>query len=98
MVLRVAGVALWAHTSASGGPFMMSVQAGAPQNANRGTNWPTALASLAVGAGFLALWFWLLPPWMGFRVDPLGVAGWRWVAGVTSAVGFRGGRTGLWGF
>src|ERR1035437_2806449 len=30
---------------------------------DRGENWPAADASLAVGAAFLALWFWLLP-WM----------------------------------
>ncbi len=48
---------------------MTSGQAGASQSSNRGTNWPTAIASLAVGAGFLALWFWLLPPWLGFQFD-----------------------------
>jgi hypothetical protein len=39
----------------------MSAEAGSPESADRGANWLTAIASLCVGAGFLALWFWLLP-------------------------------------
>ena len=77
---------------------MTSGHAGASESPNRGTNWGTALASLAVGAGFLALWFWLLPPWMGFQVDPLGVAGWRWIAAVTSALGFAVAIKCIWDF
>jgi hypothetical protein len=30
---------------------------GAHSGANRGANWLTTIASLCVGAGFLALWF-----------------------------------------
>lgn len=29
--------------------------------------WPSTIASLTVGAAFFALWFWLLPSWLGFR-------------------------------
>jgi protein-S-isoprenylcysteine O-methyltransferase Ste14 len=98
MVLRVAGVALRAHTSAMGGAFMISGQAGASQSSNRDTNWPTAVASLAVGAGFLALWFWLLPPWLGFQLDTLGVARWRWIAVVPSVLGFAVAIKCIWDF
>jgi protein-S-isoprenylcysteine O-methyltransferase Ste14 len=77
---------------------MTSGQPGASQSTNRGANWLTAIASLAVGAGFLALWFWLLPPWLGFRVDPLGVAGWRWIAAATSALGFAVAIKCIWDF
>ena len=28
-----------------------------------------AAASLVVGGAFFALWFWLLPQWLDFRVD-----------------------------
>ena len=35
----------------------------------RVTSWLSTLASLMVGAAFLALWFWLLPAWLGFRVS-----------------------------
>jgi hypothetical protein len=31
--------------------------------------WLTAFASLTVGAAFFAVLFWLLPRWLGFRVD-----------------------------
>jgi len=73
---------------------MMSEQAGA----SRGTNWPAAVASLAVGAAFLWLWFWLLPPWLGFQVDTLGVARWRWIAAVPSVLGFAVALRCIWDF
>jgi protein-S-isoprenylcysteine O-methyltransferase Ste14 len=50
--------------------------------------WLTTLASLAVGAAFLWLWFWLLPIWLNFQVDLSGVARWRWIAAMPSALGF----------
>jgi protein-S-isoprenylcysteine O-methyltransferase Ste14 len=52
-----------------------------------GTDGQTAIASLAVGAAFFALWFWLLPRWLGFNVDA-GVARWRWLAAIPSVLGF----------
>ena len=67
-------------------------------SANGGTNWVTAMASLAVGAGFLALWFWLLPSWLGFDVDMSGVARWRWIAAVPSALGFAVAIRCIWDF
>jgi len=49
-----------------------------------GSRWPTALASLAVGAAFFALWFWLLPKWLGFSVEMAGAARGRWLAAIPS--------------
>ncbi len=39
-----------------------------------GNRWLTAVASLAVGAAFFSLWFWLLPQWLGFSVEMAGAA------------------------
>jgi protein-S-isoprenylcysteine O-methyltransferase Ste14 len=61
-------------------------------------HWPTALASLAVGAAFFALWFWLLPGWLGFRVEMAGAARWRWLAAVPSVVGFAAALRCVWDF
>jgi protein-S-isoprenylcysteine O-methyltransferase Ste14 len=54
-----------------------------------------ALASLAVGLAFFALWFWLLPQWLGFRV---GAARWRWLAVVPSTLGFAIALRCVWDF
>jgi len=62
------------------------------------TSWLSTLASLMVGAVFLALWFWLLPPWLGFRVDLAGPARWRWIAAVPSALGFAVALRCIWDF
>jgi hypothetical protein len=48
-----------------------------PQIVNRTEQWLTVMAALAVGAAFFALWFWLLPGWLGFRVETAGAARWR---------------------
>jgi protein-S-isoprenylcysteine O-methyltransferase Ste14 len=77
---------------------MMSQQAGASPGAGRGTHWLTAIASLAVGAAFLALWFWLLPIWLGFQVDLSGIARWRWIAAVPSVLGFAVAVRCIWDF
>jgi len=65
---------------------------------NDGTSWFTAIASLAVGAAFLALWFWLLPTWLTFQVDLSGKARWRWIAAVPSALGFAVALRCIWDF
>jgi protein-S-isoprenylcysteine O-methyltransferase Ste14 len=63
-----------------------------------GNRWLTALASLAVGAAFFALWFWLLPRWLGFSVEAAGAARWRWLAAVPSVVGFAVAVRCIWDF
>jgi protein-S-isoprenylcysteine O-methyltransferase Ste14 len=58
----------------------------------------TTLASLVVGASFFALWFWLLPGWLGFRVDTAGAARWRWLAAIPSVAGFTVALRCIWDF
>jgi protein-S-isoprenylcysteine O-methyltransferase Ste14 len=60
--------------------------------------WATAAASLAVGAAFFGLWFWLLPGWLGFRVDASSIAPWRWLAVVPSVLGFAVALRCVWDF
>ena len=66
--------------------------------AGGGDSWVAAFASLAVGAAFFALWFWLLPQWLGFRVDMAGAAHWRWLAAVPSVLGFAIAMRCVWDF
>jgi protein-S-isoprenylcysteine O-methyltransferase Ste14 len=58
----------------------------------------TAAAALAVGALFFALWFWLLPQWLGFSVEMAGAALWRWLAAVPSVLGFAVALRCVWDF
>jgi hypothetical protein len=53
---------------------------GTGQHAEDDHHWPTTIASIAAGTVFFALWFWLLPSWLGFHVDMTGAARWRWIA------------------
>jgi len=69
----------------------------APAAVHRGP-WPTALASLAVGAAFFSLWFWLLPKWLGFTVEMAGAAHWRWLAALPSVLGFAVALRCIWDF
>lgn len=78
--------------------LLASRQPGTAQRADRGEHWPTTVASLAVGAAFFALWFWLLPSWLGFHVDASGAARWRWIAGVPSVLGFAVAVRCVWDF
>jgi protein-S-isoprenylcysteine O-methyltransferase Ste14 len=59
--------------------------------------WVTALGSLAVGASFFALWFWLLPRWLGFEVQAA-TARWRWLAALPSVLGFAVALRCVWDF
>jgi protein-S-isoprenylcysteine O-methyltransferase Ste14 len=58
----------------------------------------TAAAALAVGTLFFALWFWLLPQWLGFSVEMAGAARWRWLAAVPSVLGFAVALRCVWDF
>jgi len=59
--------------------------------------WLTTIASLAVGSAFFALWFWLLPPWLGFRVDTAAPV-WRLFAAIPSILGFAVALRCIWDF
>ena len=61
-------------------------------------HWPTAIAALAVGTAFFSLWFWLLPQWLGFRVEMAGGAHWRWLAALPSVLGFAVALRCVWDF
>lgn len=76
----------------------MSEHSGTVQNTTGGSNWRTAAASLVVGALFFALWFWLLPSWLGFRVATAGMARVRWLAALPSVLGFAVALRCVWDF
>src|SRR3974390_2546970 len=64
----------------------------------QGDHWLTAVASLIVGLAFFSLWFWLLPQWLGFRVEIAGAACWRWLAALPSVLGFAVALRCVWDF
>lgn len=73
-------------------------QSGPAEHPDNGTHWLTTIASLLVGLAFFSLWFWLLPSWLGFRVDAAGAARWRWIAAVPSVLGFAVALRCVWDF
>jgi len=77
---------------------MTDGQPGRVPPVSHGVRWPAAVASLAVGGAFLALWFWLLPQWLGFRVEMAGAAHWRWLAALPSVLGFAVALRCVWDF
>src|SRR2546425_11510874 len=91
------------HSVCDGGLTMTNAHSsGAPAQERaeheRLEKWLSAAAALAVGGAFFALWFWLLPGWLGFRVETAGTARWRWLAAIPSVLGFGGGLRSIWGF
>ncbi len=68
------------------------------RNMPHGSHWLTALASMVVGALFFALWFWLLPPLLGFRIYAADLLRWRWLAAVPSVLGFAVALRCVWDF
>src|SRR5271167_2917352 len=56
------------------------------------------LGSLAERTPFFSLWFWLLPQWLGFRVEMVGAAHWRWLAALPSVLGFAVALRCIWDF
>jgi protein-S-isoprenylcysteine O-methyltransferase Ste14 len=56
------------------------------------------VAALVVGMAFFGLWFWLLPGWLGFRVETAGAARWRWLAAIPSVLGFAVALRCVWDF
>jgi protein-S-isoprenylcysteine O-methyltransferase Ste14 len=63
-----------------------------------GDQYLSTVAAVIVGLGFFALWFWLLPGWLGFRVETAGTAAWRWLAAVPSVLGFAVALRCVWDF
>jgi protein-S-isoprenylcysteine O-methyltransferase Ste14 len=76
----------------------MAREIGSARPEDHGAQWATTIASLIVGTAFFALWFWLLPPWLGFRVDVARVAQWRWIAALPSVLGFAVAIRCVWDF
>ena len=77
---------------------MTSVHSGNVPATSHARRWPTAIAALSAGTGFFALWFWLPPHWLGFRVGMAGAARWRWLAVLPSALGFAVALRCVWDF
>jgi protein-S-isoprenylcysteine O-methyltransferase Ste14 len=69
-----------------------------PHEPSHAPVWLTTVASLLVGCAFFTLWFWLLPPWLGFQLDKVGDVGWRWVAAIPSVLGFSVALRCVWDF
>jgi protein-S-isoprenylcysteine O-methyltransferase Ste14 len=77
---------------------MTNAQSSTAPAAGNGNRWLTTAASLVVGGAFFALWFWLLPQWLGFRVEMAGTARWRWLAALPSVLGFAVALRCIWDF
>ena len=60
--------------------------------------WSIAAGALAVGAAFFALWFWLLPGWLRFRVEAVQQQHWRWLAAIPCVLGFAVALRCVWDF
>ena len=77
---------------------MASREPETPRDGNPSAPWPATVTSLAVGAAFFGLWFWLLPSWLRFHVDTSSAARWRWIASVPSVLGFAVALRCVWDF
>lgn len=77
---------------------MTPAQPGKAPAAVRREQWLGAVAALAVGALFFSLWFWLLPGWLGFRMETAGAARWRWLGAIPSVLGFAVALRCVWDF
>lgn len=77
---------------------MTSGQTGTARPSDASAQWLTTIASLIVGSAFFALWFWLLPNWLGFRVGTARLASWRWLAALPSVLGFTVAIRCVWDF
>jgi protein-S-isoprenylcysteine O-methyltransferase Ste14 len=77
---------------------MSQTQSGGAQADSRMEIWGSTAAALFVGGCFFALGFWLLPGWLGFRVETAGVARCRWLAAIPSVLGFAVALRCIWDF
>jgi protein-S-isoprenylcysteine O-methyltransferase Ste14 len=80
------------------GGTMTTAQSGQLPSKTGPEQWLTLFGSLAVALAFFALWFWLLPGWLGFRVETAGAARWRWLAAIPSVLGFAVALRCVWDF
>jgi len=64
----------------------------------RAGNYASLIASLLVGLAFFALWFWLLPAWLGLRIEATEGEPWRWIAVIPSVLGFAVALRCVWDF
>jgi protein-S-isoprenylcysteine O-methyltransferase Ste14 len=65
---------------------------------SRAGSYASLIASLVVGSAFFSLWFWLLPGWLGFRVEAADAERWRWIAAIPSVLGFAVALRCVWDF
>jgi protein-S-isoprenylcysteine O-methyltransferase Ste14 len=77
---------------------MTDTQSSRTSSLGNNNRWLTTVASLVVGSAFFALWFWLLPRWLGFTVKTAGAARWRWLAAPPSVLGFAVALRCIWDF
>jgi len=77
---------------------MTSAQSIRDSRSDHNHRWFSACVSLAAGAAFLSLWFWLLPRWLGFTLEMAGAARWRWLASIPAAAGFAVALRCIWDF
>jgi protein-S-isoprenylcysteine O-methyltransferase Ste14 len=67
------------------------------QTPNLAPVWLTTTVSLLVGFAFLTLWFWLLPPLLGFHMATSDL-GWRWIFAIPATLGFAVALRCIWDF
>lgn len=77
---------------------MASGPSGMAPRAELDRDYLATIASLAMGAAFFALWFWLLPPVLGFQLELAAIAPWRWIVAVPSVLGFAVAIRCVWNF
>ena len=77
---------------------MATTRADSPHPAGPALQILSTLASLAVGAMFFALWFWLLPGRLGFQTYFHTIPRWRWLAAIPSILGFAVALRCIWDF
>ena len=77
---------------------MTNTGTGGLRPSDQGAQWLTTIASLIVGSAFFALWFWLLPSWLGFSADMAHTASSRWIAALPSVLGFAVAIRCVWDF
>ncbi len=76
----------------------MSSGSAAPQAEHSNSAWGTAAGSMLIGGTFFAIWFWLLPRWLGIEVEAIRSQPWRWLFAIPSVLGFAVALRCVWDF